>query len=197
MARGFQNRGYTGVGRTAFGVSVAGAPDGPWVKLTIGPVFESTQDPNKFDSYRVDDSCYLVREGKIWMYYKGRQWEHTPQETKMGVAIGERPEGPFVRQNNGDFVQDSGHEVMVWPYKGGVMSMVSDTGPNAMTLQFAADGVSFQIIGRLPENYPRAPGCYRPDLTDPEADGTTWGICMATDSGHPYLQRYTIRLAPK
>jgi guanyl-specific ribonuclease Sa len=192
VTNGFENRGYRDIERTAIGVAVSGSPDGPWVKVSDKPVLETTRDPKKFDSFRVDDTCFIIRNNKIWMYYKGRQWERTPRETRMGVAVAEKPTGPFKRMNDGNHVQDSGHEVMVWPYKGGVMSMVSNTGPNAMTVQYAKDGVSFKIVGTLPKKYPKAPGCFRPDLTDPKEDGITWGISMATYRGHPYLERYSV-----
>ena len=44
---------------------------------------------------------------------------------------------------------------------------------------------------------PKAPGCFRPDLTAPIAfgPGLTWGICMEEPSGpSPYLLRYEIDL---
>jgi len=193
---GFDNGPYADCNRTSIGLCVADKPDGPWKKVSDKPVFTTSRDPQKFDSYRVDDTCFLVRRGEIWMYYKGRQWQRTPGETKMGVAVADRPEGPFRRLNQGEPVQDSGHEVLVWPLGKGVMSLVSNTGPNRMTLQCAEDGVTFEVVGRLPKNYPRAPGVFRADLTDPQASGkgVTWGISMAAYRGDPYLQRYEITL---
>ena len=192
----FDNGPYADRNRTSIGLCVADKPDGPWKKVSDKPVFATTRDPKKFDSYRVDDTCFLVRDGKIWMYYKGRQWQRTPGQTKMGLALADRSEGPFQRVNDGEPVQDSGHEVLVWPLGKGVMSMVSNTGPNRMTVQYAADGVRFQIVGLLPKLYPKAPGVFRPDLTAPKAigKGVTWGIGMATYGGDPYLQRYEIKL---
>jgi len=196
VANGFKNQGYSDSERTAIGVAVADSPDGPWRKLPGNPVLTSVRDPARFDSFRVDDTCFIVRDGRYWMYYKGRPWKHTPGQTKMGVAVAERPEGPYRRLNNGDPVQDSGHEVMVWPFAGGVMSLVSATGPHGQTLQYAADGLHFRVVGRLPGDYPRAPGAFRPDLTDPSAAGRgiRWGIEMVTTGGVPYLRRYEIRL---
>lgn len=194
VAQGFDNGEYSDVNRTAIGLAEAESPDGPWTKVSDTPVFESTRDPAKFDSYRVDDACFIVREGKIWMYYKGRQWQRTPGETKMGVAVSEKPGGPFTRLNGGNPVQDSGHEVLVWPAGTGVMSLVSRTGPHGMTLQYAEDGTAFRVAGTLPRNYPKAPGLFRADLTAPAAHGkgVRWGICMATYGGDPYLRRFEI-----
>ena len=193
----FDNGPYEDRNRTAIGVAVSDSPRGPWVKSKSNPVLKSTRDPNRFDSYRVDDSCFVVRGGKIWMYYKGRQWKNTPANTKMGVAVAERPEGPFTRVNEGRTVQPGGHEVMVWPWGDGVMSLVSKHGRVGQTLQYAADGVRFKSAGTIPSPYPRAPGLFRPDLTDPDAKLTDrlWGISMTAKDGDPYLQRYEIALS--
>ncbi len=195
---GFDNGPYADRNRTAIGLAAADSPHGPWRRVSERPVLQSTRDPKRFDSYRVDDTCFIVRDGRIWMYYKGRQWKNTPRNTKMGVAVAERPEGPFARLNGGEPVQDSGHEVLVWPHVAGVMSLVSNTGPHGMTLQYAGDGVSFEIVGRLPKNYPKAAGVFRADLTDAGAcgKGVAWGISMAAYGGDPYLHRYEVALAP-
>lgn len=196
VAKGFDNHEFADVNRTAIGVAVADSPSGPWTKVSERPVFESTRDRAKFDSYRVDDTCFIVRQSRIWMYYKGRQWQRSPAETKMGVAVADTPDGPFSRLNDGEPVQDSGHEVLVWPHGQGVMSLVSATGPHGMSLQYAEDGIDFRIVGRLPRNYPRAPGIFRADLAHPAApsEGVSWGISMASRAGDPYLQRYEITL---
>ena len=94
-------------------------------------------------------------------------------------------------------MQDSGHEVLVWPHGEGVMSLVSATGPHGRTLQLADDGLHFRVVGRLPRSYPRAPGLFRPDLAEMPArgKGVRWGICMAPGRD-PYLRRFEIALTP-
>ena len=195
VAKGFTNEAYADIERTAIGMAVADSPAGPWEKLESNPILESVKDPTRFDSFRVDDSCFIVREGAYWLYYKGRQWENTPGNTKMGVAVAKAPEGPYIRQNAGRFIQDSGHEVMVWPYAGGTLSLVSNTGPRGRTLQYAQDGLHFNFVARLPEDYPKAPGAYRPGLAglhSPEA-GIAWGISIV-HGDDPYLVRYEIEI---
>lgn len=193
---GYDNGPFADRNRTSIGVAESESPDGPWVKMSSEPVFESTRNPELFDSYRVDDTCFIVRDSRIWMYFKGRQWRNTPANTKMGVAVSSRPEGPFERLNGGEFVHDSGHEVLVWPFGGGVMSLVSEYGPHGLTLQYAPDGIQFRIVGRIPTPYPTAPGLFRADLTDRGAfgKGVAWGISMATYGPDPYLHRFRIEL---
>jgi hypothetical protein len=110
----------------------------------------------------------------------------------MGVAVAVHPVGPFVKQNGGRPVQDSGHEVQVFAHQGAVMSLVSATGPNGRTLQIAKDGLKFQVLLPGLANLPKAPGLYRRELTDTAADQTlpTWGIAMGTYGEHRYLVRY-------
>ncbi len=192
---GHDNEGYSDRNRTAIGVCWSESPDGPWTKASGNPVLTTTRDPDKFDSFRVDDACMLARDCKVWLYYKGRRWEHTPAETMMGVAVADRPDAPFVRLNDGDTVQDSGHEVQIFPHGPGVMSIVSAIGPHGRTLQYAENGVDFRIVGPLPGNHAPAPGLYRPDLTGVLDDNwtPTWGICM-TRHADPHLRRYEMTL---
>jgi len=43
----------------------AGTPmrDGPWKRLRVNPVLKATEDPELFDSVRVDDACSILRHG--------------------------------------------------------------------------------------------------------------------------------------
>jgi hypothetical protein len=158
-------------------------------------VLTVSDDPQAFDSYRVDDACLLVRDGAIWLYYKGRGRKHGqtgPRHTRMGVAVAPRPDGPFVKQAGGEPVQDSGHEVQIWKHGDGVMSLVSPTGPNGRSLQYAADGLRFHVLLGALAGLPKAPGLFRPELVDPDAEvgQADWGICMASYGGDPYLARF-------
>jgi beta-xylosidase len=180
---------------TAIAVAVADSPDGPFARVGSNPVLTVGDEREAFDSYRVDDAGLVIGEGKVWLYYKGRSAAHGPGgpgRTRMGVAVADHPAGPFVKQNGGRPVQDSGHEVQVFAHKGAVMSLVSATGPNGRTLQCAQDGLKFRVLLRGLANLPKAPGLHRPELTDAAADQAlpTWGIAMGTYDGHPYLLRY-------
>ncbi|MCP4645195.1 MAG: family 43 glycosylhydrolase [bacterium] len=197
VAKGFVNTGYAEIGKTAIGVAVADSPDGPWTKPPDNVMLRPNPDHARFDSYRVDDACLIVRDGAYWLYYKGRQWEHTPRQTKMGVAVATDPLGRFVKQNDGRFIQDSGHEVLVWPYGAGVMSLVSNTGPNGCTLQYAEDGIQFRVIARDLKDMPAAPGAFREDLSDNPT--YAWHIPGGISMVHakpPYLRRFECRTAP-
>lgn len=195
---------------TAIGVAMADSPHGPFERLSDQPILTvspSSTDPAKpspFDSYRIDDAALLVRDydndgdPDVWLYYKGRNIDHGrsgPGKTQMGLAIADTPAGPYKRINDGKPILPNSHEVMIWPHRSGVAAYASAS----RTLEFAPDGIDFTSIPlhvRTPSK-PIAPGCFRPDLTEPEdfGRGITWGISMKNPAGqYPYLLRYSINL---
>lgn len=181
--------------KTAIGLATAESPDGPWTRFAGNPVL-TTGEPGKWDSHRVDDSCLLIREGKYWLYYKGRQMGLSPGETKMGVAIAARPEGPYVKSPANPIIR-SGHEVLAWPHREGVAQLLAPAGPEGSTIQYSADGLSFSVQARV-KDIPRAPGAYRPAaFSDASfARGITWGICQRSGKGGwPYLLRFDCDLS--
>ncbi len=191
---------YTGVAKpfdenskTAIGLAVADSPRGPWRKLETNPVLLPSDDPRNFDSMRVDDAALIVRGGRFWLYYKGRRLEHTPGETKMGVAVAEKPQGPYVKQPPGPL--HAGHEVMVWPQGSGVASLATAAGPRRV--YFAADGIHFQPRNPV-SSAPGAPGCFRRDAFQESttAEGISWGISHASRAGDVYLLRFDCVFVP-
>ena len=178
--------------KTALGLAMADSPNGPWVKAKTNPLLTTSVDTNAFDSLRVDDACLLVREGKYWLYYKGRQWNNTPANTKMGLAIATRPGGPYVKYA-GNPVIAGGHEVLVWPFGNGVVAMVN-IGPKgiAQTLQYALDGLTFSKLEDL-KTVPSGPGAYRPEAFTDSGTGTmpAWGVHIGTRNGFlPFIERF-------
>ena len=98
------------------------------------------------------------------------------EDFSTGVAIAETPEGPFVKSPLNP-VLNSGHEVVVWPWKSGVAALVTANGPEKNTVQYAEDGLNFEVrsIVVLP---PDAAGLYVPDAHSDTRDGQgfTWGL---------------------
>lgn len=178
--------------KTAIGIAVADSPDGPWQKLDENPILSASNDPQQFDSMRVDDACLIVRSGKYWLYFKGRQWDNTPGKTQMGVAIADRPQGPYLKYH-GNPVVHGGHEVLVWPYGAGVVAMIN-IGPAgiARTLQYAEDGLHFAPWADL-KRVPSAAGAYRPEAFNDNGRGgmISWGISIGKKKGYfPFLERF-------
>ena len=171
---------------THIGGAVADSPAGPWRKFAGNPVLSPSADPTQFDSMRVDDAALLVRGGRVWLYYKGRQQEKSPAETRMGVAMADLPTGPFVKHGQ---PLHSGHEVVIWPQGGGVASLASAAGPRM--IYFASDGLHFEPRQAV-KNSPAAPGALRSDQFENNAarNGLRWGISHTARGGDLYLERF-------
>lgn len=187
----FENNSSTDI--TAIGVAISDFPDGPFVRVSQKPILEVSIEPEKFDSYRVDDAALLYRNGLFWLYFKGRTRIHGPggpAHTQMGVAFSQNPEGPFIKYSKPILPQS--HEVMIWPEGYGVAALSSLSS----TLEYAADGIDFTSnkLGVQVKNIPKAPGAYRSDLTDPiiYSKGIIWGISMVANGNECYLIRYKL-----
>ncbi|MCG8308767.1 MAG: family 43 glycosylhydrolase [Cytophagales bacterium] len=187
----FENNSTTDI--TALGLAVSDAPDGPFVRVSEEPILKVSPEPEKFDSYRVDDASLLYRNGLYWLYYKGRSRSHGPggpAHTRMGVAFSNSPAGPFTKLDRP--ILAGSHEVMIWPHGTGVAAMASISG----TFEYAADGVDFTSdkLAAKAEKRPHAPGAYRPDLTNPVVvgEGLKWGIGMVHNGPEAYLIRYEL-----
>lgn len=188
--------------KNVIGMSWAESPDGPWHRCPH-PVLEpgesgewegDSDDRSKitrygaFDSHKVHDPNLIIRDGKIWMYYKAHPMGINSKIKKpypdfsMGLAIAEKPEGPFIKHEKNP-VSASGHEALVWPYKEGVATLITANGPEKNTIQWAKDGVNFEIKANivLP---PDAAGLYCPDKYDntQNGQGFTWGISHISQS---------------
>ncbi len=178
---------------TRIGVAVAESPAGPWERHKANPVLEPALDrPDAFDSLRVDDAALVVREGKVWLYYKGRSRADGPSgpaKTRMGAATAAKPTGSF--EKLGENPLHRGHEVLVWPQSYGVGSMATAAGPKRF--YYAYDGVRFAERNPL-KNPPDAPGIYRVDrFRNPFiAPIPRWGISHRRRDGDLYLQRFDL-----
>ena len=188
--------------RNVIGMSWAESPEGPWHRHPA-PVLEPGEagewdgdgdDRSKitrygaFDSHKVHDPNMIIRDGKIWMYYKahpmgiGSKIKKPYPDFSMGVAIADKPEGPF-RKHDLNPISASGHEALVWPYKEGVAALITANGPEKNTVQWAKDGVNFEVKAHivLP---PDAAGLYCPDKYDNTKDGQgfEWGLAHIAQS---------------
>jgi len=177
---------------TAIGLAVADSPEGPFVRVENNPVLEISQVAEDFDSYRIDDASLLVRDNKIWLYYKGRSIVHGkkgPGHTKMGVAIADHPEGPFTKHPKP--LIDKGHEVLIWKQNGGIASLAS----LSKSIHWARDGINFLPTQENLIDIPMAPGLYRPHLEDGNNANKIpgWGISIKGKKGIVYHVRFKMQ----
>ncbi len=201
---------YTGVSRkfkqpynpdSKIGLAVSDSPDGPWERMPNNPVLKNSDNHEDFDSHLIDDACLIVREGKYWFYYKGRQLGKSPKETKMGVAIAEHPQGPYVKHKENPVILGN-HEVAVWTQGKGVAAMIGTTGPKDIinTIQYAEDGIHFTKTHDL-KNSPTAAGMYRPEAFSQSGLGEMpeWGVKIGKPDRKkgelPFVQGFELKLS--
>jgi len=179
-------------------VSYADSPDGPW---TPHPdVVIPNGKAGEWDQYSIHDPYPLVRDGKIWIYYKS-DFDGDPNLVRMqGLATADNPLGPFTKHPLNPVIT-SGHETTLFPFGEGVAAIVIRDGNEHNTIQYAPDGVNFDVaaIVDLP---PNAGGPYIPDAYTDTKDGRgiTWGISHFTNvttwaENHAILARFDCDLS--
>lgn len=181
---------------TKIGIAVSDSPNGPWERLSTNPALSNSENPEAFDSHLIDDACLIVRDGKYWFYYKGRQLGKQPSQTKMGVAIADRPEGPYVKYK-GNPVINGNHEVLVWPQGKGVAAMIGTVGPPELvrSILYSEDGLHFKKTYNVIDG-PVAGGAYRPENFSGNSDAAriNWGVGIGSGEGTlPYITRFDLK----
>lgn len=158
-------------------VSVAWSesPDGPWHHT--GKVVLENGSKGEWDQFAIHDPYPLVYHGKIYLYYKS-DFDGNPGLVRMqGVATADNPEGPFKKYPLNPVI-NTGHETTLFPFKEGIAAFATKDGNEHFTIQYAPDGVNFEIAS-IVELMPCAAGPYVPDAFTNTKDGRgiSWGIC--------------------
>ncbi len=200
---------YTGTSRaykkafspdSKIGVAVSDSPDGPWERVSDKPVITNSDDPDKFDSHLIDDACLIVRGGKYWCHFKGRQLGKGPGQTKMGVAIADEPQGPYVKHENNPVIPGN-HEVLIWPQGSGVAALIGTTGPKEITrsILYSENGIDFSKTHNLTA-VPHAGGAFRPEAFTDSGEGKQiqWGVHIGRKKGFlPFIERFDLEQNPQ
>ncbi|MDV7187161.1 family 43 glycosylhydrolase [Lutibacter sp. TH_r2] len=179
-------------------VSYADSPDGPWtpynkVVIPNGP-------EGAWDQFSIHDPYPLVYKGKIYLYYKSDSNGQPNLIRMQGLATADNPLGPFTKHPLNP-VMNSGHETTMFPFKEGIAALVIRDGNEHFTVQYAEDGVNFDIAS-ITEYMPSAGGPFIPDaFTDTKyGKGITWGISHFTavngwSTNHAVLTRFDCDLS--
>lgn len=176
------------------GLAWSTSPNGPWTKSEepiLSPADNgiwkgddlqdrfSVEKKGDFDSHKVHDPCIIPYKGKFYLYYKGEQMGEAitfgGRQIRHGVAIADNPKGPYVKSEYNP-ISNSGHEICVWPYNGGIASLITTDGPERNTVQWSPDGINFEIMGAV-KGAPHAIGLNR--TADNEKEPTEilrWGL---------------------
>jgi hypothetical protein len=179
-------------------VSFSDSPDGPWVPHN--EIVIPNGGPGEWDQYSIHDPYPLVINDKIYIYYKS-DFDGDPRLVRMhGLAIGEDPLGPFEKHSLNP-VMNSGHETTLFPFKTGIAALAIKDGNEHFTIQYAEDGVNFDIAS-ISTLMPVAAGPFVPDaFTNTDyGRGITWGLSHVinageTDKYHTILVRFDCDLS--
>ncbi|ONI43426.1 glycosyl hydrolase [Candidatus Epulonipiscioides gigas] len=177
-------------------IAVSDSPLGPF-KASAEPILTPSMDgewdgeednrflvkkKGSFDSHKVHDPLLFHYNDKFYLYYKGERMGEEiymgGRETMWGVAIADKIEGPYIKSEYNP-VTNSGHETCLWKYDGGMAAFLRTDGVEKNTIQFAPDGINFEIKSVIPGG-PIAPGPFRHDdpINEP-LDGMKWGLSHA------------------
>lgn len=189
---------YTNRQYEEIAIAYADSPFGPW-KKSPSPVISPSKDgewegkednrfnvksKGSFDSHKVHDPCLLFFNDKFYLYYKGETMGESMnmggREIKHGVAVSDSPLGPYEKSDLNP-ISNSGHEVVVWNYQGGIATLLTTDGPEKNTIQFAEDGLNFEIMAHI-KGAPEAIGLFREGIDETTPPGLSWGLCHKYDS---------------
>ncbi|WNH14425.1 glycoside hydrolase family 117 protein [Thalassobellus suaedae] len=178
--------------------SYADSPDGPWT--AVNKIIIPNGPKDTWDQFSIHDPYPLVYKDKIYLYYKS-DFDGDPDLIRMqGLATSDNPLGPFTK-NPLNPVLASGHETTLFPFREGIAALTIKDGNEHKTIQYAKDGVNFEIAS-IVELMPTAAGPYIPDAFTNTKDGRgiTWGISHFTNyttwaENHAILVRFDCDLS--
>ncbi len=187
--QGFMEASGTKGDHCPVAVSYADSPDGPWTacpKIVI-----PNGAPGEWDQFSIHDPYPLVYKGRIYVYFKAAFGDRPEYLVANGLAIAEDPLGPF-RKHPLNPLLNSGHETAFFPFKEGIAGLVITNGNEANTIQYAPDGVNFDIAS-VTTLLPIAAGPFVPDafLGNGNGRGISWGLCHFTNAG-TWAKSYSI-----
>jgi hypothetical protein len=109
----------------------------------------------------------------------------------LGLAIAEHPLGPYVKSCLNP-VLNSGHDATFFPFKKGIAALATKDGNERCRMQYAEDGVNFQIASVV-SLVPIAAAPFTPNaFTDTNnGRGITWGLCHFINAG-TWAKQYSI-----
>lgn len=199
---------YTVRVKNQIGLAWSESPHGPWTKSKepiLSPadngIWKGDEDnrfkvikKGDFDSHKVHDPCILFYKNKFYLYYKGEQMGEAitfgGRQIRHGAAIAENIRGPYVKSPYNP-ISNSGHEVCVWHYNGGIASLITTDGPEKNTIQWAPDGINFEIMSVI-KGAPHAIGLNRDlDTEKSPLAALEWGLTHEyMNDDYQYIRRF-------
>lgn len=158
-------------------------------RISPGQAILAPTDRSKsgFDSLRVTSATPLLRNGLYQLYYSAYDFSDSNGSSALGLAEARDASGPYERQHEGRSVFAFSGDVLLDHYASGVIALATS---RISGIFWAPDGEHFarmspKLYGRL-----NAPGLAR----DREVPSKLWGLHVARESPHPYLERFDLSL---
>lgn len=178
-------------------MSWSDSPDGPW--QSCGELVVPNGEPGSWDQFSIHDPYLLVYNNKIHLYYKAAYGDRPEYLVGNGLAIADSPEGPFEKHPLNPLL-NSGHETCYFPFKQGIAALAIRNGNENNTIQYAEDGVNFELAS-VTSLMPVAAGPYVEDAFTDSGDGQgiRWGLCHFSEkqdptTKHSFLGRFDCNL---
>ena len=179
-------------------VSYSDSPNGPWTATNQIVIPNGGKD--EWDQFSIHDPYPLIYRDKIYLYYKSDYNGQPNLVRSSGLATADNPLGPFTKCPLNPVI-NSGHETTLFPFKGGIAALVIRDGNEHFTVQYAPDGINFEIAS-ITSMMPDAGGPFVPDAFNSNGNGRgiTWGISHFTNAGkrenqHSILARFDCDLS--
>lgn len=168
----------TRTGRKCIGMAAASHPHGPFKHVGEEPILTPSGDLSAFDYFLIDDACVIRRNGKFWLYYKGRNSDAS--ECRLGVAEADTITGPYQRLGSDAVCSANWHTGCVWPHRQGVAGIVDNTA-----VAYSEDGLSFTLGATVPKGINDA-GVFCTDAFEETANGRgiSWGLALGRGPEH-------------
>lgn len=162
---------------------VADGPEGPWRKEVDEPVLWPGET-GAWDDLCCDDANLIRREGRWWLYYKGRAKGDDPYDSRIGVALADRLTGPYRKHAENPLFD--GHALTAWVHRDGVAAIGGDNQPD---LLWSEDGIRFVSAADFTN---RSTGLYCPENFGDGTNGrgVEWGIDVEASEPPRYLYRF-------
>ena len=159
-------------GRKCLGLAVADRPGGPYKHVGDEPILAPSKDQKAFDHYLIDDPCVIRREGKFYLYYKGRN--SNTSQCWLGAAAAKDITGPYRRVQAQPVCEANWHTGCVWPHRNGVAGII-----DSKNIAYSPDGLHFERGSKIPRKI-RDAGVFCPDAFSEAKyrQGITWGLSL-------------------
>ncbi|GIZ09656.1 family 43 glycosylhydrolase [Flavobacterium sp. UMI-01] len=163
--------------------SYADSPDGPWTPAN--KVIVENGPAGTWDQFSIHDPYPLVYKGKIYLYFKAAYGDRPDYLVGNGLAMADNPLGPFTKHPLNPLF-NSGHETALFPFKEGIAALITSNGNENNTIQYAKDGINFNIAS-VSSLFPAAAGAYVPDAftSNGNGRGISWGLSHFVNAGTP------------